>query len=518
MLLKKNYSMLTDFYEFTMANGYLEQGVGDTIAYFDMFFRKVPDGGGYAIMAGTEQLVNYLQNLHFDDEDIAYLRSKHCFSERFLEYIRNFRFACDVWAVPEGSPIFPGEPIVTVRGPVMQAQFIETMVLLTINHQSLIATKASRMVRAAQGRAVLEFGSRRAQGADGAVLGARAAYIGGCAGTACVLCDRDYAVPAAGTMAHSWVQLFDSELDAFRAYAREYPSNCTLLVDTFNVLKSGVPNAIKVFQEELLPRGYRPAGIRIDSGDITYLSRKARKMLDEAGFPDCKICASNSLDEYIIRDMLMQGAKVDSFGVGERLITSGSEPVFGGVYKLAAVEKPDGTIAQPITVYYNLDTEAPAGIRASYAPNRFFQFLHTVTFGLFFRETVTVTLTAEDSLSGVREFTYTLSDGRTGSTASSFFLRPAPSNTPAVPYASVSIREIYPSRSARTIREYFAEGNRETSSIHSVFPPCAATISRNFRNAAPLSNAFSHISRHSSKAPLPERNSMRAESSVASSV
>lgn len=352
--IKQNLTMLTDFYEITMANGYFANGYKDRICYFDMFFRKVPDGGGFAIMAGVEQLVDYLNNLKFTDEDIEYLRSKKLFKEEFLEYLRTFEFSCDVWAVPEGTPIFPGEPIVTVRGPVIQAQFIETMVLLCINHQSLIATKTNRIVRAAQGRAVLEFGSRRAQGFDGAVYGARAAYIGGCAGTACTISDRMFGVPALGTMAHSWVQLFDSEYEAFKAYATEYPDNCTLLVDTYNVLKSGVPNAIKVFNEVLVPKGYRPAGIRIDSGDITYLSRKARKMLDEAGFEDCKICASNSLDEYIIRDMLMQGAKVDTFGVGERLITSSSEPVFGGVYKLVAVENEDGTIAPRIKISENV--------------------------------------------------------------------------------------------------------------------------------------------------------------------
>ena len=350
----RNLTMLTDFYEITMSNGYFSNGYRDTVVYFDMFFRHIPDDGGFAIMAGVQQLIDYIKDLEFTDDDIAYLESTHMFQKEFLEYLRNFQFACDVWAIPEGTPIFPGEPIVTVRGPVIQAQLIETMLLLTINHQSMIATKANRIVRAAQGRAVMEFGSRRAQGADGAIYGARAAYIGGCCGTACTICAPDFGVPALGTMAHSWVQLFDSELDAFRAYAREYPSNCTLLVDTFNVLKSGVPNAIKVFQEELLPRGYRPAGIRIDSGDITYLSRKARKMLDEAGFPDCKICASNSLDEYIIRDMLMQGAKVDSFGVGERLITSGSEPVFGGVYKLTAIEDENGTIIPKIKISENV--------------------------------------------------------------------------------------------------------------------------------------------------------------------
>lgn len=352
--LRNNLTMLTDFYEITMANGYFTNGFEDKIVYFDMFFRQVPNEGGFAIMAGVQQMVEYLEDLKFEEEDIRYLKSTGIFNDDFIDYLKNFQFSCDVWAVPEGAPIFPGEPIVTVRGPVIQAQFVETMILLCINHQSLIATKANRIVRAAQGRAVMEFGSRRAQGFDGAIYGARAAYIGGCCGTACTICDRDFGIPALGTMAHSWVQLFDSELDAFRAYAREYPSQCTLLVDTYNVLKSGIPNAIKVFNEELLPQGFRPAGIRIDSGDITYLSRKARKMLDDAGFEDCKICASNSLDEYIIRDMLMQGAQVDSFGVGERLITSSSEPVFGGVYKLAGVEDENGIITPKIKISENV--------------------------------------------------------------------------------------------------------------------------------------------------------------------
>jgi nicotinate phosphoribosyltransferase len=351
---QRELTMLTDFYEITMANGYFLEGFKDTVCYFDMFFRKLPDNGGFAIMAGVEQLVEYLKGLHFSPEDIAYLSGRNMFSEEFLDYLRNFKFSCDVWAIPEGTPIFPGEPIVTVRGPVIQAQFIETMVLLCINHQSLIATKANRIVRASQGRAVMEFGSRRAQGFDGAVHGARAAYIGGCAGTACTISDQLFGVPALGTMAHSWVQLFDSEYEAFKAYAKAYPNNCVLLVDTYNVLKSGVPNAIKVFNEVLVPNGYRPSGIRIDSGDITYLSRKARKLLDDAGFEDCQICASNSLDEYIIRDMLIQGAKVDSFGVGERLITSSSEPVFGGVYKLVGVENPDGTVKPKIKISENV--------------------------------------------------------------------------------------------------------------------------------------------------------------------
>ena len=360
----RNLTMLTDFYELTMANGYFKNGFKDTIAYFDMFFRTIPDGGGYVIMAGVEQLVDYFRNLSFSKEDIDYLRGKG-FSEDFLDYLANFRFACDVWTVPEGTPIFPGEPIVKVKGPVIQAQFVETMVLLTINHQSLIATKANRVVRAAQGRAVMEFGSRRAQGFDGAVYGARAAYIGGCAGTACTISDEMFGTPALGTMAHSWVQLFDSEYDAFKAYAEEYPDACTLLVDTYNVLHSGVPNAIKVFDEVLAPMGKRPKGIRIDSGDIAYLSRKARKMLDDAGYPDCSIVASNSLDEYIIRDMLLQGAKVDSFGVGERLITSSSSPVLGGVYKLCAVEK-DGEIIPKIKLSENVQKITPPGNKRVY--------------------------------------------------------------------------------------------------------------------------------------------------------
>lgn len=349
----RNLTMLTDFYELTMTGGYFEYGLMDTTAYFDMFFRKIPDSGGYAIMAGVEQLISYLANLKFTDNDIEFLRSKKMFSEEFLKYLSDFEFKCDVWAVPEGTPIFPGEPIITVRGPVIQAQFIETMILLSINHQSLIATKANRIVRAAQGRAVMEFGSRRAQGYDGAMLGARAAYIGGCVGTACTNVDRDFGVPSLGTMAHSWVQMFDNEYEAFKAYAKLYPDNCILLVDTFNVLKSGIPNAIKVFNEVLIPSGHRPGGIRIDSGDITYLSKKARKMLDAAGFTDCKICASNSLDENIIQSMLAQGACVDTFGVGERLITSSSEPVFGGVYKLAALEK-DGKIIPKIKISENV--------------------------------------------------------------------------------------------------------------------------------------------------------------------
>lgn len=337
----RNLTMLTDFYELTMANGYLAKGMRDKICVFDMFFRRVPDGGGFAIAAGLEQLVRYLNNLSFTPEDLAYLRSKNTFSEEFLSYLESFKFSCNVWSVEEGTPIFPGEPIVVVEGPAIQAQLIETALLLTINHQSLIATKSSRIVRAAAGRPVSEFGARRAQGYDAAVFGARASYIAGCSGTSCTMADRDYGIPAGGTMAHSWVQIFQSELEAFRAYAQEYPTNCVLLVDTYNVLHSGVPNAIRVFDEVLAPKGIRPAGIRIDSGDIAYLSKKARAMLDEAGYPDVSIVASNALDEYLVRDLLEQGAKVDSFGIGEKLITSKSDPVFGGVYKLAAVKEGD---------------------------------------------------------------------------------------------------------------------------------------------------------------------------------
>ena len=353
LLSKNNLTMLTDFYEITMANGFFVAGQGEKTVYFDMFFRTIPDDGGLAIMAGVEQVIHYIKNLSFTEEDLSFLREKKMFDERFLDYLRNFHFCCDIWAVPEGTPVFPYEPIVTVRGPAMQAQFVETMILVLINHQSLIATKSSRIVRAAQGRPVMEFGSRRAQGCDGAIYGARASYIGGCSGTACTIVDREFGIPALGTMAHSWVQLFDTEYDAFRAYAQTYPGACVLLVDTYDVLKSGVPNAIRVFNEVLVPNGYRPKGIRIDSGDITYLSKKARIMLDEAGFPDCAITASNSLDEYTIQDMIRQGAKVDSFGVGERMITASSAPVFGGVYKLAAVEE-NGQIIPRIKVSENV--------------------------------------------------------------------------------------------------------------------------------------------------------------------
>ena len=351
---KLNLTMLCDFYELTMSQGYFANGYRDRITYFDVFFRQCPDGGGFAIAAGLEQIVQYIQDLHFAPEDIEYLRKRGIFSEEFLNYLANFRFTGDIWAVPEGTPIFPKEPIITVRAPAIEAQLIETYLLLCINHQSLIATKANRVVRAAQGRTVLEFGSRRAQGADAAILGARAAYIGGCNGTACTISDQLFGVYAGGTMAHAWVQMFDTEYEAFKAYAEMYPNNCTLLVDTYNTLKSGVPNAIKVFNEVLKPMGITNCGIRLDSGDMTYLTRKARQMLDEAGWTDCKISVSNSLDEYIIQDILRQGAKIDLFGVGERLITARSEPVFGGVYKLVAVEDSEGNVKPKIKISENV--------------------------------------------------------------------------------------------------------------------------------------------------------------------
>lgn len=358
----RNLTMIMDLYELTMANGIFAGENKDTITYFDMFFRRVPDNGGFAIMAGIEQLIDYLNNLHFDDDDIEYLENLHLFSADFIDYLRNFKFSCDVWAVPEGTPIFPQEPIVTVRGPAMQAMMVETMLLLTVNHQSLIATKTNRIVTAADGRPVMEFGARRAQGPDAAYYGARAAIIGGCVGTSDIKTAKDYGVIASGTMAHSWVQLFPDEYTAFKTYAELYPDSCLLLVDTYNVINSGLPNAIKVFNEVLAPLGKRPLGIRIDSGDITYISKKARKILDDAGYPDCKICVSNSLDEYLIRDMIFQGAKVDSYGVGERLITASSEAVFGGVYKLAATEK-DGVVTPKIKISENTAKITLPGIK-----------------------------------------------------------------------------------------------------------------------------------------------------------
>ena len=352
---KLNMTMLCDFYELTMGNGYFQSEYKDRITYFDVFFRKVPDGGGFAIAAGLEQLIDYIENLHFSPEDIAYLRGRNLFSEDFLKYLEDFHFTGDIFAIPEGTPVFPREPLITVRAPAIEAQLIETFTLLSINHQSLIATKANRIVRAARGRTVLEFGSRRAQGSDAAILGARAAYIGGCAGTACTISDELYGVPAGGTMAHAWVQMFDSEYEAFKTYCQIYPTNATLLVDTYDTLHSGIPNAIRAFNEVLKPMGITKCGIRLDSGDMAYLTRIGRKMLDEAGWTECNISVSNSLDEYLIQDLLMQGAQIDLFGVGERMITARSEPVFGSVYKLAAVEDAEGNIVPKIKISENVE-------------------------------------------------------------------------------------------------------------------------------------------------------------------
>ncbi len=353
--VKRNLTTMTDFYELTMSAGYFDEGYEDKISVFDMFFRRVPDGGGYAVMAGLEQFISAIDNLKFTDEDIAYLRGTGVFNEKFLAYLRDFEFHCNIWAIEEGTPIFPHEPIVTVEGPCIECQLIETLLLVTFNHQCLIATKASRIVRAASGRPVMEFGARRAQGYDAAYFGARAAYIGGCGSTSCVMAARDFGIPASGTMAHSWVQMFPSEYEAFKKYAELYPDACVLLVDTYNVLKKGIPNAIKVFDEVLKPLGKRPKGVRIDSGDIAYLSKKARKMLDEAGYPDCTICASNSLDEYLVRDLILQGARVDSFGIGENMITAKSDPVFGGVDKLAAIKEEAGSYARTIKISESIE-------------------------------------------------------------------------------------------------------------------------------------------------------------------
>lgn len=351
----RNIPLLCDYYEYTMGNGYVANGMADRIVYFDIFFRKVPDNGGFAVCAGLQQLIEYIRDLHFDEDDIEFLRSKGIFCEEYLERMADFKFTGDVYAVPEGTPVFPGEPVVTVRATALQAQMLETFSLLTINHQTLIATKASRIVRAAEGRTVMEFGSRRAQGTDAAIMGARAAYIAGCGGTACAVADKWFGIPASGTMAHSWVMMFDNEYEAFCAYCKTYPHNATLLVDTYDTIGSGVPNAIRAFKDVLEPMGIRDCAIRLDSGDLAFLSRKARKMLDEAGFTECKIVVSNSLDEWLIKDLLEQGAEIDAFGVGDKLITAHSEPVFNGVYKLSAIEDENGNIIPKIKISENVE-------------------------------------------------------------------------------------------------------------------------------------------------------------------
>ncbi|QAS61146.1 nicotinate phosphoribosyltransferase [Clostridium septicum] len=365
----RNMTMLMDFYELTMSNGYLNNNLGNKIVYFDVFFRKVPEKGGFAIMAGLDQVIEYIKGLRFNEKDISYLRSLDIFKEEFLQYLINFKFSGDIYSFEEGTPIFPNEPILTVKAPVIEAQLIETMILLTLNHQCLIATKSNRIVRAANGNGVMEFGARRAQGYDGAIYGARAAYIGGAIGTATTLAGEIFDIPVFGTMAHSWIQLFDDEFLAFKTYAENYPDSCTLLVDTYSVLGSGVPNAIKVAKEVLEPMGYRLKGIRLDSGDMAYLSRKARKMLDKEGLTDCKIIASNSLDEYTITSLFNQGAKIDLFGVGERLVTSKAEPVFGGVYKLVAVQNESGIAEPRIKISENPEKVSNPGYKRVY---RFF--------------------------------------------------------------------------------------------------------------------------------------------------
>ena len=361
---KRNLELIADFYEFTMSNGYFIKGNND-IAYFDVFFRKTPDNGGYAIFAGLEQIIEDIKNLSFSEEDIEYLRKQKIFSEEYLQFLSNFRFSGDIWAIPEGTVVFPGEPLITVRAPLIEAQLLETLMLLTINHQSLIATKTRRIVDSAKGRPVMEFGARRAHGPDAAIYGARAAIIGGAVGTSCTLSAKEFDVPASGTMAHSWVQSFDSEYDAFKAYAEIYPTGCTFLIDTYNTLESGLPNAIRVFEEVLKPQGIRPVAVRLDSGDLAYLSKEVRKRLDAAGYPDCKICATNSLDERLITSLLDQDAKIDSFGVGENLITAKSNPVFGGVYKLVALER-NGEIIPKIKISENTEKITNPSFKKTY--------------------------------------------------------------------------------------------------------------------------------------------------------
>lgn len=360
----RNLTMLSDYYEFTMANGYYENGMKDTIAVFDAFYRRNPDEGGYAVFAGLNDIISYIKNLHFTDEDIEYFRSQGHFTEGFLEYLRNFKFTGDVYAFPEGSVMFPGEPIITVKAPIIECSIIETYLLLSMNFNSLIATKTNRIVSSAGDRLVMEFGARRAQGADASITGARAAYIGGAPITSNTYSAKKYGFKASGTMAHSWIQAFDTEYQAFKIYAKMYPDNCILLIDTYDTLESGLVNAMKVFDEELVPKGLT-GGVRIDSGDLAYLSKEVRKRLDENGFEDFKIVASNSLDEFKIESLLSQGAKIDSFGIGERLITAKSDPVFGGVYKLVATEE-DGKLKSKIKVSENVEKITTPGYKRVY--------------------------------------------------------------------------------------------------------------------------------------------------------
>lgn len=362
---ERNISMVMDMYELTMSNGYLNQGAEDTVVAFDVFYRKNPDNAGFAIFAGLEQVIEYIQNLHFSEEDVEYLRSRNLFTEEFLQYLLKFKFRGDIYSMPEGTVMFPNEPILTVVAPLIDAQLIETAILLEINHQSLIATKTNRIVRSAKGKPVSDFGARRAHNVDAAVYGARAAYIGGASGTATVLAGKMFGIPISGTMAHSWVMSFESEYEAFKAYAESYPDSTVLLVDTYDVLKSGVPNAIRVAKEILEPKGCRLKGIRLDSGDLAYLSKEARKQLDEAGLTDCIIVASNGLDEYTINSLNRQGALIDSYGVGEKLITSSTNPVFGAVYKLVAVKK-DGEFQPKIKISETVEKITNPGIKELY--------------------------------------------------------------------------------------------------------------------------------------------------------
>ena len=363
--MARNLSMVMDLYEMTMSNGYFEEHNKGTRVAFDVFYRKNPDDGGFAIFAGLEQVIDYILNLHFDSSDIEYFRELNIFNEDFLSFLSDFRFTGDMYAFPEGTVMYPNEPIITVIAPLIDAQLIETALLLQVNHQSLIATKTRRIVNAANGRAISDFGARRAHNMDAAVYGARAAYIGGAVSTATVLAGKMFGIPVSGTMAHSWVMFYKDEYDAFKRYAELYPDNTVLLVDTYDVIESGVPNAIKVAKEVLEPMGKQLKGIRIDSGDLAYLSKKARKMLDAAGLEDCSIIISNSLDEFTITSLINQGAKVDSMGVGERLITARSEPVFGAVYKLAAVEE-NGVFVPRIKISENVEKITNPGLKKVY--------------------------------------------------------------------------------------------------------------------------------------------------------
>ncbi|MBQ8281766.1 MAG: nicotinate phosphoribosyltransferase [Lachnospiraceae bacterium] len=362
---ERNLSMVMDLYEMTMANGYFKDQDNDKRVAFDVFYRKNPDQGGFAIFAGLQQIIEYIENLHFGKEDISYLRSLNLFDEDFLECLANFKFRGDVYAFPEGTIMYPNEPILTVVAPLLDAQLVETAILLQVNHQSLVATKARRIVKAAAGRVVTDFGARRAHNMDAAVYGARAAYIGGAVGTATVIAGQMFDIPVSGTMAHSWIMFYKDEFEAFKKYAETYPDSTTLLIDTYDVLNSGVPNAIRCAKEVLEPMGKRLKGVRIDSGELALLSKEVRRMLDEAGLKDCKIVVSNSLDEYTISSILKEGGCIDFFGVGERLITAKSDPVFGAVYKIAAVEE-NGEFVPRIKVSENVEKITNPGLKKVY--------------------------------------------------------------------------------------------------------------------------------------------------------